>query len=174
MRHASFYDLSMNVPIKRAPTLFLKTVILVISLCVLVLCAFLFPMLPEIRLKELPEFRYIFLPFVIGIYASAVPFFLALYQAFRLLQHIDHNDAFSEKSVTSLRDIKFCAIAMSVCYAAAFPMIAVFAELDDAPGAILMAAAVVVAPLIVATFAAVLQKLVRSAIDMKAENDFTV
>lgn len=165
----------MNVlSAKRASTLFLKAVILVIAAGVLVLCAFLFPMLPEIKLRELPEFRLVFYPFLIGIYLSAAPFFLALQQAFRLLQYIDKHAAFSEASVRALRNIMFCAIAMSACYAAAFPMLVVFAELDDAPGLILISAAVVVAPLVVATFAAVLQKLVQSAIAIKSENDLTV
>ena len=54
------------------------------------------------------------------------------------------------------------------------PFVFVFAEIDDAPGTILIGSAVVLAPVIVATFAGVLQKLFRNAIDMKLENEFTI
>jgi hypothetical protein len=162
------------LPIKRAPTIFLKAVIFFIAAAVLVLCAFLFPQLAQLKLREMPEFTYVFYPALFGFYATAIPFFIALYQAFKLLHYIDKNNAFSELSIHALRNIKYCAVAMSFFYAMCMPLVFVFCELDDAPGGILMWAAVVCAPLIVATFAAVLQKLVQSAVDMKAENDLTI
>jgi hypothetical protein len=159
---------------KRASTFVLKAVIVVIGLGVLTMCAFLFPWLWKAGIRNVPEFRYVFFPAMIGVFLTTAPFFFALYQALRLLQNIDADNAFSEMSVQALRLIKYSAVAMSACYAAAMPMAVVFAELDDAPGLIPISAAIVAAPLIVATFAAVLQKLIGSAVDMKAENDLTV
>jgi hypothetical protein len=111
---------------------------------------------------------------LIGLYATVIPFFFALYQAFRLLHNIDKNHAFSEASIKALRNIKYCAIVMSVLYWTCMPLVFVFADLDDAPGAVLIGAALASSPLIVATFVAVLQKLVQNALDMKLENDLTV
>ena len=48
------------------------------------------------------------------------------------------------------------------------------AELDDAPGLGVIALAFVCMPLVIATFAAVLEKLLQNAIDIKSENDLTV
>lgn len=170
----SFTPCRMKVaPIKRAPTLFLKAVLILIGVVVLALCVFLFPRI-YVELQRLPQFAYVIYPALIGLYATPLPFFLALYHAFTLLHYIDTNNAFSESSVQALRFIKFCAIAMSILYATCMPLVYVLAELDDAPGAILMGMAVVCAPLIVATFAAVLQKLIQNALDIKLENDLTV
>lgn len=164
----------MNVtPIKRVSTFFLKAVIILIGAAVLTMCAFLFPWL-WVELGRLPQFAHVIYPGLIGFYLTLVPFLCALYQAFKLLHYIDKNNAFSELSVDSLRYIKFSAIAMSVLYWTCMPLVFVLAELDDAPGAILIGAAVACAPLIVATFAAVLQKLVQNAIDLKVENDLTI
>lgn len=162
------------VPLKRASTLFLKAVIVLLGIAVLVLCVLLFPEIYVQLMKAPPGYGHVIYPALIGFYATPIPFFFALYQAFKLLQYIDKNNAFSEVSVNALRFIKYAAIAMSVLYAACMPLVAVLAELDDAPGAILIGLAIVVAPLIVATFAAVLEKLVRSALDLKLENDLTV
>ncbi len=159
---------------KRASTLFLKASIVLIGIAVLGLCALLFPEIYLQLMKAPPGFELVIWPAIIGFFLTPIPFFFALIQAFRLLQFIDTNDAFSERSVGALSLIKYAGIVMSVLYTACMPFAYVFAELDDAPGVILVAAAVVVAPLIVATFAAVLQKLVRNALDMKMENDLTV
>ena len=165
----------MNVaPIKRASTLFLKAVIVVMAVAVLVFCVFLFPMVYAELEGGIPQFAYAIYPALMGLYASALPFFFALYQAFQLLHFIDANNAFSAVSVHALRRIKYCAIAMSVLYAAGMPLVVVLSDLDDAPGGIVIGLAIVLAPLVVATFAAVLQKLVQNAVDMKAEHDLTV
>ena len=63
---------------------------------------------------------------------------------------------------------------MSISYIACVPLLFQVAELDDAPGLGLMALAFVCSPLIISTFAAVLQKVLKNAIDIKSENELTV
>ena len=155
-------------------TLFLKTVLILIGMIVLDLCIAFVPAVWQ-EASEWPGFeRTLYNLAFIGIYGAAIPFFYALYQAFTLLQYIDRNNAFSTLSIAALRNIKFSAIAMSVCYALALPLAYLVAELDDAPGLIPISTAFACAPLVIATFAAVLQKLVQNALDMKTENDFTI
>ena|SRR3989338_3438764 len=161
-------------PIKRASTLFLKAVIILIGVAALLFWAFSLPNVWYGGAQELPEFTHVLYPGLIGVYATIIPFFLALYQAFALLRYIDRNNAFSDVSVKALRFIKYCAVAMSVLYAACMPLVFILSDLDDAPGGVVIGLAFACAPLIVATFAAVLQKLVQSAVDMKAEHDLTV
>lgn len=158
---------------KRVSTLFLKTVLLIIALIVLALCVFLFPQL-YFEMREWPVSPVLIYTALIGVYLSALPFYYALFQAFKLLNYIDRNNAFSELSITALRNITMSAIAMSVCYAVCLPMVFVFAELDDAPGVVVIGTAFACAPLVVATFAAVLQKLVRNAVDLEEENSLTI
>ena len=165
----------MNVPSpKRASTLFLKAVLILIGCITLVLYVFSFPHVWVGAAREWPISAYVLYPGLIGIYATIIPFLLALYQAFRLLQYIDTNNAFSIASIHALRDIKFCAVAMSMLYWVGMPLVFAMADYDDAPGGVLIGAAFASAPLIIATFAAVLQKLVQNALDMKREHDLTV
>lgn len=161
-------------PIKRASTLFLKTVIVVIGLAALALCLFFFPNAWAGIPREWPiPMPILYLGFA-GLYLTIIPFLFALYQALTLLRLIDRNDAFSASSVVALRNIAVSAIAMTALYMAAMPLAYAVAELDDAPGLILVSFAFACAPLVIATFAAVLQTLVQSAVDMKAEHDLTV
>ena len=158
----------------RASTFLLKAVILLIALVVLIISAFSFPHVWTGAAREWPQFTHVLFPGLIGIYATIFPFLFALYQSFKLLRYIDQANAFSELSVQALRKIKYSAIAMSALYATAMPLVFTLAQYDDAPGLVLMGAAIAFAPLIVATFAAVLQKLVQNAVDMKSEHDLTV
>lgn len=112
--------------------------------------------------------------FIAGLYVSAIPFFVALYQAAKLLSFIDKNTAFSENSVKALKNIKYSAITMSISYVACIPLLFNVAEVDDAPGLGAVALAFACAPLVIATFAAVLEKLLQNAISIKAENELTV
>ncbi len=107
-------------------------------------------------------------------YATAIPFFFALYQAFKLLSYIDKNKAFSELSVKALKNIKYCAITISILYAVGMPFFYLIAEEDDAPGLIVIGLVIIFASMVIAVFAAVLQKLLKEAIDIKSENDLTV
>jgi len=56
-------------------------------------------------------------PLLIGVYISAIPFYVALYQALKLLNLIERNDAFSELAVKSLKLIKHCAGTIILLYA---------------------------------------------------------
>lgn len=160
--------------IKRVPTVFLRGVVLLLGLIVLALCIFALPEAWRGGPLEFPAVGYAVQLIVIGMYLTAVPFYIGLWQTLLLLNHIDRNAAFSVASVRALRTIKWCAGVISAFYIAfVFPFYLI-AEVDDAPGLILMSMVVACAPIAVAVFAAVLERLLQNAIEMKSENDLTV
>lgn len=164
-----------HLPLKRASTFFLKAVLVVIAFVVVVACYFVFPNIWNGIQAEWPTLSKNLISLgLICFYITLIPFLIALFQGFRLLQLIDKNIAFSELSIGALRNIIFCAIAMSVLYWLGMPLAFTVADLDDAPGLIIIWAAFASAPLVVATFAAVLQKLVQNALDIKTEHDLTI
>lgn len=55
-----------------------------------------------------------------------------------------------------------------------WPLFYIFAEVDDAPGVIFVGLVVPFTSMVIAVFAAVLQKLLQEAINIKSENDLTV
>jgi hypothetical protein len=132
------------------------------------------PELGKLAAEMIPEFPFIRYPVCLVFYASAVPFYFALYQAFNLLRFIDKNIAFSERSVTALKKIKYCAVTISILHALLLPLFYLYAELDDAPGIVIIGCIVPFASMVIAVFAAVLQKLLKHAIDIKSENDLTI
>jgi hypothetical protein len=158
----------------RVSTLFLKIAVIFIGIPILALCIFLVPEIGNIAAKLLPEFAYIKYLVSIVFYASAIPFYFALYQAFNLLRYIDKNKAFSELSVKALKKIKHCAITISTLHVLVLPLFYLFADKDDAPGVIFIGLVVPFASMVIAVFAVVLQRLLQEAIDIKSENDLIV
>ncbi|WP_066633144.1 DUF2975 domain-containing protein [Desulfolucanica intricata] len=158
----------------KGETLFLKVAVILMGFPVLAICIFLVPEIANYAAYLFPDWVYIKYLVFIDLYAAAIPFYFALYQAFKLLSYIDKNKAFSELSVKALKNIKNCAIAISSLYMAGMPLFYLVAEVDDAPGTILIGMAMIFASMVVAVFAAVLQKLLKNAIDIKSENDLTV
>ncbi|WP_150273889.1 DUF2975 domain-containing protein [Paenibacillus tepidiphilus] len=158
----------------RGTTLFLKAAVIVIGLPVLALCIFIVPQIAGFAAELYPEHSYLKVLVAADLYASAVPFYYALYQAFKLLGYIDRNEAFSELSVRALTTIKYCAIAISGLIAAGMPIYFLMADKDDAPGLVAIGLIIIFASLVIAVFAAVLQRLLQQAIELKSENDLTV
>ncbi len=145
----------------------MKVVIYLMGLAVLGLCVILAGV-------SISGNAGMYLPVVIVALIAAVPFFFALYQGLKLLRYIDRNTAFSDTSVQAIKNIKYSAFAISTLYAVGMPYIIYVADKDDAPGAVLIGLVCIFAPLVIAVFAAVLQKLLQNAIDIKSENDLTV
>ncbi|WP_158737782.1 DUF2975 domain-containing protein [Alteribacillus sp. YIM 98480] len=157
---------------KRGSTLFLRLAVFLIGTPVLALCIFGLPWLANNPIN--PDYAHILYPITVIMYVSVIPFIVALYQAFRLLSYIDKNKAFSSISVRALKNIKYCANTISGLYVAGLPFFYIFAELDDAPGLVIIGMIPIFASMVIAVFAAILQKLLQEAIDIKSENDLIV
>lgn len=159
---------------KDGTTLFLKLSIVLIGLPVLGLCIFGLPAIAKGAAEYQQELTRFLYPLLMVMYATAIPFFLALYQALKLLNYIDKNKAFSELSVKALKNIKYCAFIISFLYMVGMPFFYFIGEIEDAPGVILIGLILIFAPIVIAVFAAVLQKLLQNAIDIKSDNDLTI
>lgn len=157
---------------KQGTTLFLKLAVMFIGIPILALC--IFGVYWVVNNPVDSNYIYIIYPILTSIYVSAIPFYIALYMAFRLLNYIDDNNAFSLLSVKALKNIKRCAITISGLYVIIMPFIYLLADKGDAPGLIIIGMIPIFASIVIAVFAAVLERLLKEAIDIKSENDLTV
>lgn len=158
--------------LKQSSTLFLKVVILLIGIAALVGMIW-FPQ-TEGRATNLDLISIYTDPFILYGYITSVPFFLALYQAIKLLGLIDKNKIFSQAAIKAVRNIKYCALAIIGFLVVAIFYIRLMAQGDDPAGPTMMGFVTIVTSAVIATTAAVFQKLLQNAVDMKSENDLTV
>jgi len=164
---------------KKISTIFLQVVVVLIGIAALAIMI-RFP-LTEGRAANLDLFSIYADPFIIYGYLASIAFFVALYQAFKLLGYIRQNKVFLFNSVKALRNIKYCAIVLSVLIVIAaiyirisFALHAEGAQDDDPAGFIAVSIVAAFISIVVATAAAVFEKTLQSAAYIKSENDLTV
>jgi hypothetical protein len=158
---------------KRISTIFLQTVIVLIGIVALVIMIRL--PLTEGRATDLDLFSIYSDPFILYGYASSIAFFVALYKAFKLLGYIGQNKVFSSNSVGALKSIKYCAIVLSILIVTAGLYISISHNKEDDPAGFLAICIITTfVSIVVATAAAIFEKILQNAIDMKSENDLTI
>jgi hypothetical protein len=157
---------------KRGSTLFLKAAILLIGV-VMLIALIRFPQ-TEGRAANLDLISIYTDPFIIYGYISSIPFFVGLYQAFKLLNFIDANKAFSQGAINTLKNMKFASLALIGFIAGAELFIRFFAHGDDPAGPTMLGIIAAFSAGVIATAAGVFQKLLQNAVDIKSENDLTV
>ncbi len=153
---------------KKGSTLFLRGTIFIIGAGVLALCVTVLPM------GLMTDKTGGYAPIIVGMYIAAIPFFIALYQSFKLLGLIDKGTAFSLLAVEALKVIKYCAAIISCLYVLGMPYIFIVADKDDAPGVVAIALVIIFASAVIGVFAALLEKLLQNVIEIKSENELTV
>lgn len=158
---------------KRGSTLFLKTVLALLGLVVAVLCAFVIPTWSIQMVESNPDLAPLRFPFLTCVYLSAVPFFFALYQAAKLLGNIDGNDSFSESSVRALKNIKYSAVSI-LGIVVLGELYVIFGMNTERAHIVSLGLVIIFGSTVIATFAAVLQRLIETGVDIQSENDLTV
>ena len=156
---------------KQSSTIFLQGVIVLIGIVALAIMI-RFPM-TEGRAENLDLFSIYSDPFILYGYAASIPFFIALFKAFKLLGYIGQNKAFSLNSARTLRSIKYCAIVLSILIVMAGVYIMIFHNKDDDPAGFLAICIVTTfVSVVVATAAAVFEKkILQKGVDIKSENE---
>ncbi len=156
---------------KRASTIFLQIVIVFIGIGAL---AF---MIWEPRVEGVNAhatlFQMYFNSFVIYAFIGSIPFFAALYHAFKVLGYIRQNKTFSQATVNSLRTIKYCALAL-IGFVAVSVIFMIGGDREDRPGGLFMRILVAFPSVVVATAAAISERILQNAVDIKSENDLTI
>ena len=153
------------------PTIFLQAVIVLIGIVALALL--LWEPHLEGRNVHATLFEIYFNAFVAYTYVASVPFFVALYQAFKVLGYAGQNKIFTPEAVKALRTIKYCALAM-IGFVAVSLIFMINGDREDRPGGTFMRILIAFPSIVVATTAALFERILQNAVDIKSENDLTV
>ena len=157
---------------KKSATIFLQAVTILVGIAVFVLM--LWEPTREGRNVHATLFEIYFKdPFLAYAYIASIPFFVACYQAFNMLGYAGQNRIFSQPAVKALRTIKYCAIAIIgfVCGGEIFIMLG---DSDDRAGGVFMGILITFGSVVIATSAAMFERILQKAVDIKSENDLTV
>lgn len=154
---------------KRSQTIFLRGVIVLIGIGALALM--LWEPLIEGRNAHATLFQvYFHDPFLAYAYIASITFFVALSQAFNLLGYAGRGEVFSPRSVKALRTIKYCAMSLVgfLLGAEAYFFIVQRGKGEDIAGGVMMGLFLIFASVVVATAAAVFERTLQSALELKS------
>jgi hypothetical protein len=159
---------------KRSSTIFLQVVIVLIGIGALTLLLWE-PWIEGVNAHatSLSEI-YFDDPFLALVYVGSIPFFVALYQAIKLLGYAGQNKIFSQEAVKTLRTIKYCAIVIIGFVVVEEIFIRFNHGSDDPAGGVFIGLVITFGSVVVATVAAVFERVLQNAVDIKSENDLTV
>ena len=159
---------------KRGSILFLRAVIVLVG--VAVLAGLLWE--PQVEGRNAnADLATIYFgdPFLAYVYLGSLPFFFGLYQAFKLLGYVGQGQACSPAALKATRYVKYCALAVLGFIAAAEAYILLGPnDGEDRAGGVAMGVFTGFPCLVAAMAAAVLERVLQSAVDLKSENDLTV
>ena len=111
--------------------------------------------------------------FVIYAFVGSIPFFAALYQAFKVLGYVRQDKVFSQEAVRALRTIKVCAIAI-IGFVVGAEIFIMLSNSDDHAGGVFMGVLISFVAVVIATAAAMFERILENAVAIKSENDLTV
>ena len=157
---------------KKGSTIFLQVVVVLIGVVALALLLWE-PQIEGVN-AHATNFEKYFDPFIALVYAGSIPFFVALYQAVKVLGYAGQNKVISPEAVKALRTIKYCAIAIIGFVVAEEIFIMLNHGSDDAAGGVFMGVLITFVSIVIATAAAMFERTLQSAVELKSENDLTV
>ena len=162
----------MNMPLKKSATIFLQVVIVLIGIGVLAV------MLWEPNIEGRNAYATLFEvyfkdPFLAYAYIASTPFFVALYQAFKVLGYAGQNTVFSPAAVKALRTMKYCAMAI-IGFVAVGEIFIMLGNSDDRAGGVFMGILITLGSVGIATAAAMFERALQNAVAIKSENNLTV
>lgn len=159
----------------RSSIIFLQIVVVLIGLATLALL--LWEPQVEGRNKNATQFEIYFQdPLLALVYVGSIPFFVALYQAIRALGDVGREQFFSPEVVNALRTIKYCALAIIgfVVIVEIWILLVIGGDKENPGAPILLGLLIVLVSIVVATVAAILERILQNAADLKSENELTV
>jgi hypothetical protein len=149
------------------PTIFFRAVIVLIGIGALALMLWE-PQIEGRNAHATPFEIYFKDPFLAYSYFASIPFFVALYQSFKVLGYIGQDMAFSQATVTALRTIKFCALVI-IGFVALGELFIMLGDSDDRAGGVFIGLLIALGSVVIATAAVMFERILQNALDTKSE-----
>ena len=104
-------------------------------------------------------------PFLAYVYLASIPFFVILYQAFKLVGLASRDEVLSKPSMKALRTIRYCAIALAgLITAAETYLFIVMRGTDEGPGGLAVGLFMLLVAIVIAATATLFERRIQTSI----------
>lgn len=95
---------------------FLSSTLILTCIFFLLMCVFVLPRIAQETVFIHPEVTYLKYPILLGMYATVLPFFYAIYETLIMIKIIECQSIISSRIVQGLNRIKYCAFVIILLY----------------------------------------------------------
>ncbi len=157
---------------QKALSKWLKIIIIGVGICGLVGYFLVIPSFGQSLARQYPEFSGRYLPWLIFIWLTAIPCYIALFFGWKIAANIGADRSFSVENANLLKWISWLAAGDSIYFFAG--NVALLLLGMSHPGVVLASLLVVFAGVAITVAAAALSHLVRKAAALQEESDLTI
>lgn len=150
----------------------LKGIIAGMAVCGGIIYFYLIPYLGKEITWANPEFAYCYWPWLIVLWISAIPCYVALFFGWKIVVEIGKDNSFSRKNAEYLKRISVLAVTDSVFFFGANLVLMMMGM--NHPGVFLLSLFVDFAGIAAAIVSASLSHLVQKAAEIREENELTI
>ena len=112
-------------------------------------------------------------PFLAYAYIASLSFFVALYQAFKVLGYVRQNKTFSQATVKALQTIKYSSIALVGFIVVPVAYLFIVRPGDDIAGGVAIGLFLIFVAVIIATVAAIFERKLENTANLTSKSGLT-
>ena len=105
---------------KKFITYVLSGLLILIGFIIFLMCAFVLPSIADDVVRHSPEVMHLQYPILLGMYATAIPFFYAIYATIKIIFTAEKESIYAEEIKGFLTHISYCAAVIILLYIAGF------------------------------------------------------
>lgn len=136
---------------KKLTAFVLSGLLIFIGFIILLMCTFVLPSIAQDVVRQSPEVAHLQYPILLGMYATSIPFFYAIYATIKIIYIAECKSIYAEQIKHYLKQITYCAVTIIILYILGFTILDVSKALP--PIVAILGIVIIVVSSIVATAA---------------------
>ncbi|MGX4670067.1 DUF2975 domain-containing protein [Cerasibacillus sp. JNUCC 74] len=150
----------------------LKVIIVICGILGLLFCVYFGPEIGKEVLLNSEKMKVLYNPFIVFIWITGIPFYIALILGWKICLDISTNQAFSIKNANRLKQIS--VLAMIECFLYFVALIYLFIVKSISINMLIIILLILFFAFVISVLTSILSQLVREANKIKTDNDLTI
>ena len=146
---------------KKLTAYVLSGLLIFIGFIILLMCTFVLPSIANDVVHQSPEVAYLQYPILLGMYATSIPFFYAIYATIKMIYIAERKSIYAEQIKHYLKQIAYCAVTIIILYILGFTILDVSKALP--PIVAILGILIIVVSSVVATAALFIKNVLITA-----------
>ena len=150
----------------------LKVIIVICGILGLLFCVYFGPEIGREVLLNSEKMKVLYKPFIVFIWITGIPFYIALILGWQICLDISTNQAFNIKNADRLKQVSVLAMIEGLFYVVA--LVYLLVDQSFSTNMLIIILLILFFAVVISVFTSMLSQLVREASKIKTDNDLTI